>query len=130
MTLLHWEIIMDQQGWKLRLVILWLLQIIDYFIYIQFLLSSGETNTEVNATGAIIFLIMCIMVWLSFVIKPSISRWLSIIFAVQLVILKTIGTVLGLTSSRPGIFVTEAWGLLAALLIIWYGIKIPKKVNE
>ena len=121
---------MDQQGWKLRLVILWLLQIIDYFIYIQFLLSSGETNTEVNATGAIIFLIMCIMVWLSFVIKPSISRWLSIIFAVQLVILKTIGTVLGLTSSRPGIFVTEAWGLLAALLIIWYGIKIPKKVNE
>jgi len=121
---------MDQQGWKLRLVILWLLQIIDYFIYILFLSSSGTINTEVNATGAIIFLIMCVMVWLSFVIKPSISRWLSIFFAVPLVILKTIGTVVGLASSRPGVFITEAWGFLAALLIIWYGIKIPKKVND
>lgn len=121
---------MNQQGWKLRLVILWLLQIIDYFIYILFLSFSEAINTEVNTTGAIIFLVMCIMMWMSLVLKPSISRWPSIVFAIQLVILKTIGTVEGLTSSRPGIFITEAWGLLAALLIIWYGIKIPKKVNE
>ena len=130
---------MDQQGWKLRLVILWSLQVLNYVAYILIsyietgvfgTLKSGSNTTP----GAIIFMIMCSMIWISFLIEPSITRWPSIILGIQLLLIKVIGTVGGLSSFQSGdtslgIFITEAWGLIAAGLIIWYGIKIPKKVN-
>jgi hypothetical protein len=127
---------MDLQAWKLRLIILWLLQIINYFIYILFLLFSGAlvpgggTSGGGNPIGgALTFLVMCIMVWLSLVLKPAISRWSSIVLGALLAFVKTTGVIDGITSSSPGILITEAWGLVAALFIIWYGIRIPKKAD-
>jgi hypothetical protein len=128
---------MDQLGWKLRLVILWLLQIINYFTYILFFLFSGGLGPGGGNSGggnpiggALTFLVMCIMVWLSLILKPAISRWPSIVLGALLAYVKTTGVIDGITSSSPGIFITEAWGLAAALFIIWYGIKIPPKIHE
>ena len=126
---------MDQQGWKIRLVILWLLQIINYFLYIQSMLFSGAielggSSPDVRAIGGpITFFIMCSMVWLSFVLNPSMSRWPSIVLGGLLAIIKVIGTVGGITSSNPGAIITETWGLVVGIMIVWYGIKAPKSTE-
>jgi len=65
------------------------------------------------------------MVWLSLVLKPAMSRWPSIVLGALLAFVKTTGVIDGITSSSPGILITEAWGLVAALFIIWYGTRIP-----
>ena len=133
---------MEQNTWKIKLVILWIMQAINFFavLFIFFLETGGFFNgiKPGNATGeasaaataiAIVSLVIFIMAWLSFVLKPKISRWPNIIFGIIFFWYKVSYLAGALSDGVTGIIINEIWGAIAAALIIWYGWKIPKQSN-
>lgn len=124
---------MEQHVWKVKIVILWLFQGLDYFAYILItfvetgLIGMNEPNTGRGATIAILFFIIFVLAWLSFITKPTISRWPNIIFGLLFFQLKIRAAVGLLVELSPGIVIVELCGAILAGLVIWYGWKIPNK---
>ena len=74
------------------------------------------------------------MVWLSFVSKPTISRWPNIVLGLLIFFMYkapgVIGYFVGLFDYLSvGIIITELWGAISAALIVWYGWKIPNQTK-
>ena len=130
---------MEHLTWKLKLVILWVFQALNYFtvLYLLFIETGafvrGAEPGSGNGIGAAIFLfIVFLMAWLSFVSKPTISRWPNIVFGFLILFLfkapGVIGYLFGLYDEFSiGALINSLCGAIGAALIVWYGWKIPNQ---
>ena len=123
---------MNHLGWRTQLAVLWLLQTVNYVAII--LIAQVETGLfgtlEPGSSGmpiAVFFFIPSLLAWLSFALKPSVSRWLHIVFGLLFAVLKLIQVVGSLSEEpSPAFLLNEVWGLIAAGLILWCAIRLPK----
>jgi len=124
---------MDQLNWKSKLVVLWILQILN-FIAVLIIPESIELIVEEvgPALGPLIafyFFLTSLMMWLTVAVKPSISRWPIIVVGVFYAFVKVQWIVNALTGDIViGLFLTELWGFVAAAMLVWYGWKAPRAV--
>jgi len=138
---------MELLQWKTRMAVLWIIQTIAFAaLLLEALLGTASTKkimeTQFHAIPrfevAVFFFLPCLMAWFCLTSKGSISRRLSLFFGVLLTLLKLVawsGILAG--EGRPlasitrdasaDIWFTEVWGLIAAVLIIWYAWKLPKQ---
>jgi hypothetical protein len=123
---------MDHMPWKTRLVVLWVLQILNFIAVLLIPESLATIVEEVGAAlGPLIafyFFLSGLMLWLTVFARPSVSRWPTMLVGVFYAFVKLQWTVDSLTGDMVvELFLTELWGLVAALLIVWYGWKSPKQ---
>ena len=129
---------MNTQGWKLRMAVLWIIMLLSLLSLLVFDLvdivlseSGGEENLGqgVLALVSAAFLLEIIMVWLSLVLKPSISRWPGFVLIVLCLIFIIPSFISSLISLTWWSVILHMWALPASILIIWNGIKIPKNLE-
>jgi hypothetical protein len=125
---------MNDIVWKNKLVILWILQILNFLAVLVIPESLAAIVEEVGeAIGPLIafyFFLTCLMMVLAIFTRPTLSRWPMILVGVFYSLVK----IQWITNSLTGdmvleLFLTELWGFVAAAMIIWYGWKIPKPVS-
>lgn len=131
---------MEQNTWKVKLVILWIMLAINFCAYFFLLFIEVEGSfywrqpsaapPAATATTASIFIIIFIMTWLSFVLKPKISRWLNIILGIIFLLYKVWALIASYSDGTFAFFINEIWGAISVVLIIWYGWKIPNQTKE
>jgi len=97
-------------------------------------MESGTFVGRINpgdggSMGSVFFLITILMVWLSFVSKPTISRWPNIIFGIIFFLYKVVALTGYFGVLTAGLIINEIWGGVAAALIVWYGWKIPNQTK-
>ena len=122
---------MDQVIWKNKIVILWIFQILNFIAVLIIPYSFAIISEEIGAgTGALItfyIFLTCLMIWLTVILKPAISRWPIILVGIFYSSVKVQWIIQGLAGEYAIEFIlNEIWGLIAAALLIWYGWKIPK----
>lgn len=126
---------MDQMIWKIKLVVLWILQIVNFIAVLvipySFAIVSEEIGGGIGALIVFYLFLTCLMMWLTVILKPTISRWPVILVGVFYAFVKVQWIVQGLAGEYAFAFIfNEVWGLLAAALIIWYGWKIPQAESQ
>jgi hypothetical protein len=75
----------------------------------------------------IFFFIPCIMAWLSMILKSTANRWLSFVLGILYALIKLSNSIGILIQGDSTTVFNESWGLLAAILIVWYAWKMPKQ---
>ena len=125
---------MEQHIWKVKLVILWVFQVLFLFsfMFISFIETESFGVIKLGGSGtpiSIILFIICMLAWLSFVAKPTITRWLNIVFGLLIFISKIIQITGLLVDLSLGLIIIDLLGAVSAALIFWYGWKIPKQSN-
>lgn len=122
---------MQQLIWKNKLVVLWILQILN-FIAVLVIPESFEAIVEQNGEniGALIafyFFLTCLMIGFAVFMKPTLSRWPFILVGIFYAIVKCFWIISALTGDVViELLLTEIWGFVAAVMIVWYGWKGPK----
>lgn len=127
---------------KVRLSVLWLSALIsdfvNIFLYIinpAILKSIIETGTvegeqltpEFAALGAIMFLIMLVMAFLSLTLKDKANRWSNIVVGAVYLVLWVGDSIGSLAHPKASYYVLSISGIIFFMLIIWYAYKWPKK---
>lgn len=126
---------MNTQEWRLRMAVLWIIMFLSLLVFdlvdIVLLESVREENLGqgVLALVSAIFLLEIVMVWLSMVLKPSISRWPGFVLIAVCLLAIIPSFIESLTSLTWWSVILHLWALPASILIIWYGIKIPKNLE-
>lgn len=123
---------MDQVMWKCKLVVLWILQVLNFLTILVIPYSYSIVSTEIGAgMGALItfyIFLTGLMMWLALVLTPAANRWPTIVVAVFYAFVKAQWIVQALAGGYAFEFIfNEVWGLLAAIALVWYGWKIPAK---
>ena len=129
---------MNIQEWKLRMAVLWImmfLSLLSLFVFnlLDIVLSESvsESVREENLGQGVLalvsatFMLEIIMVWLSLVLKPSISRWPGFVLIALCLVAIIPSFIDSLTSLTWWAIILHIWTLAVSILIIWYGIKIP-----
>jgi hypothetical protein len=123
--------VMELQIWKSKLVALWILQILN-FIAVLIIPSSmtkiiEEVGEAIEPLIAFYFFLTALMIWLTVFAKPNVARWPVIVVGVFYSFVKVQWIVNALSGEIViELFLTEVWGLVAALMIIWLGWNSPK----
>ncbi len=122
---------MELQIWKSKLVALWILQILNFIAVLIIPSSMAEIIEEVGEAIepliAFYFFLTALMIWLTVSAKPKISRWPVIVIGAFYSFVKVQWIVNALSGEIViELFLTEVWGLAAALMIIWLGWKAPE----
>lgn len=122
---------MELQIWKSKLVALWILQILNFIAVLIIPSSMAEIIEEVGEAIepliAFYFFLTALMIWLTVFAKPKISRWPVIVIGAFYSFVKVQWIVNALSGGIViELFLTEVWGLAAALMIIWLGWKAPE----
>ena len=121
---------MDQLNWKSRLVVLWIFQVLNFIAVLVIPASIAAVSAEVgDALGPLIvfyFVLTCAMLWLTLVAKPTVTRWLAILVGIFFAFVKVQWIINSLSGDTiVEMFLNEVWGLVAALMLVWYGWKAP-----
>lgn len=130
--ILNREVSVGDLRWSSQLAILWLLQTVNYAAFILITqVESGMFGTlEPGSSGwgiAIAFFLPCLLAWLAFTSRVAISRWAHVVIGVLFCLIKAAATILGAVDGASfSVIFNEAWGLIAAGLIVWYAWKPPK----
>jgi len=129
---------MNTQEWKLRMAVLWIIMFLSLLSLLVFnmldIVLSESVREEKLGQGDLVlvsavFLFEIIMVWLSLVLKPTISRWPGFVL-IALCLISIIPSIFeSLTSLTWWSIILHIWALAASILIIWNGIKIPKNLE-
>lgn len=122
---------MDQIIWKNRLLVLWIFQILNFLAVLvipeSFAAIAEEVGEAIGPLIAFYFFLSCLMMWLAVFTKPAISRWPSMLVGIFYAFVKIQWIVNSLTGDMViALFLTEIWGLVAALMIVWYAWKVPR----
>jgi hypothetical protein len=123
---------MSHLSWRIEIATLWLVQVINFvsIIFISYFetgLVAGYEPESVGVLLSVYFLVFALLIWLAFVLKVGIGRWVHIIFGALMVLLKGgyVAQSLGGAESM-GFLLNEIWGLLAAALLVWAAWRSPK----
>jgi hypothetical protein len=122
---------MTQTTWQHQVSALWIFQILNFIAILvvpySFSIVSAEFGDGLGALIVFYFFLTCLMIWLTLVLKPEISRWPTMLVGVFYSFVKVQWLIQGVSNGYAFEFIfNEAWGLLAALLLVWYGWKVPK----
>lgn len=121
---------MDQLAWKIKLLVLWIFQVLNFLAILVVPYSFSIISAEIGeGTGGLItfyIFFTCLMMWLTLVLKPSVNRWPTILVAAFYAFVKVQWIIQGLVGGYAVEFVfNEIWGLVAAIALIWYGWRVP-----
>jgi hypothetical protein len=117
--------------WRVKLAVLWFAQAVNYAAYVLITLAEtgalGNRGTETGLLLAIFFFIPCALAWLSFVVRPAVSRWPHLVFGTMFAVIK-LGAVLGLAAGplSTAARLNELWAFVAAALLVWCAWRYPK----
>jgi hypothetical protein len=116
---------MELLRWKTTIAVLWIIQAVNVVAVALygFWSQPGESRFGITA----VLLIPCLLAWLSVILKGSANRWISFIFGILTALAKLRYLIAGLAPAGLGFRFNELWGLLGALLIVWYAWKMPKQ---
>ena len=122
---------MNELIWRNRLVVLWILQALNFICVLVIPDSLAAIVAEIGeALGPLIafyFFLTSLMMALSVFLKPAILRWPTMLVGAFYAFVKVQWIAGSLTGEMVvSLFLNEVWGLVAALLIIWFGWKIPR----
>jgi hypothetical protein len=122
---------MDQIIWKIKLLVLWIFQILNFVTVLIIPYSFSIISAEIGeSTGALItfyIFLTCLMMWLTVVLKPSTNRWPAILVAAFYSLVKVQWIIRGFVGEYAIEFIfNEIWGLVSALALICYGWRIPR----
>lgn len=117
-------------SWQNKLVALWVFSILNF---IAVLLIPGSMEAIVSqvgdATGMLVtlyFFVTCVMIWITLVLSPNAIRWPTIVVGAYFAFVKIQWIISAITADlEPALFLNEVWGLLVALMIMWFGWKTP-----
>jgi len=128
---------------KVRLSVLWLSAMIsdfvNVFLYVlnpailKSIIETGavegeQLTPEYAALGAIMFLIMLVMAFLSLTLKDKANRWSNIVVGAVYLVLWVGDSIQSLAGFMPAsYYVLSISGIIFFMLIIWYAYKWPKK---
>lgn len=126
---------MHRMIWQTKLVVLWVLQILNFIAVLVIPESMATIVAEVGeALGPLIafyFFLTALMMWLTVSLKAKISRWPIMLVGVFYAFVKVQWIISALTGDIVfALFLTELWGFVAAVMIIWYGYRIPEPHQE
>jgi len=123
--------------WKIKLSALWVILGLNYVSYhFLSLIGSGEvektpiqvSDETIGYIVTIFYLVHCIMIWLSLVLKDSANRLTNIVLGVLFTAIKAFALVYNLLNSgSPSLSFNILWGFVAAALVVWYAWKWPKQ---
>jgi hypothetical protein len=127
---------MDLAILKARIILLWMFQIVNFLTLI--LVEQSEVGhvvvqpgENIAATIAEFFALPCFLSWQTLVLPQSISRWANTLFGLIFGALKLAALVGWYPSTRSwAVLFNEAWGLIAAIGIIWYAWRPPHLSKE
>jgi hypothetical protein len=116
---------MELLKWKTTLAVLWIIQVANVVVVALYgyWLQAGESPFALT----LVVLIPCLLACLSIALKGSANRWVSLVFGLLMALTKLRYLIAGLASIGPAFRFNELWGLLGALLIVWYAWKMPKQ---
>ena len=122
---------MEHTAWKLKLTALWCFQLFNFIAVLLIPSSAAEVKAQLgDALGGLIafyFFLSCLLLWLTLVVKPSIARWGIMVIGAFFAFVKVQWLIQCFTKGYPAEFCfNESWGLVAALMLVWYGWKAPK----
>jgi hypothetical protein len=122
---------MDQLIWKNKLLVLWILQMLNFVAVLvipeSFAAIVEEVGEAVGPLIAFYFFLTGLMMWLTVFTRPKVSRWPAVLVGVLYSFVKIQWIVNALTGVLiVELFLTETWGLVTAVMIIWYAWKIPQ----
>jgi hypothetical protein len=138
---------MELLRWKTRIAVLWIIQAVAFAATLLLALLGSEATRQIlqnqfhdiaRVEVSVFFFIPCLMAWLCLALRDSANRWLSFVLGIVFAVLKLLslsGVLAGegrpiasiAKSASAAIWFNELWGLLAAILIIWYAWKWPKQ---
>jgi hypothetical protein len=121
---------MNQIIWKNKLQVLWILQMFNFLAVLVMPEAMAAVTVQMGgALGTVIsfyFLLTCLMIWMAAFLKPAASRWPMMVVAALYAFVKISWIVKALSGEVMGaMLINETWGLLTALLIVWYGWNKP-----
>ena len=126
--------IMELLRWKTRISALWIILGVNYITYLNMISRAVPNEAEVRGGGGLRIAfagVMCLpflLAWLSLTLKDSANRRTGMVFAIIFAITKLIYMIRNFAPGKPtAVAINELWGLAAALLIIWYACKWPKR---
>ena len=122
---------MNQIVWKIKVLVLWILQILNFVTVLLIPSSFSIVSAQIGeGTGALItfyIFLTCLMMWLTVILTPPASRWPIIFVAAFYALVKVQWIIQGVAGGYVIEFTfNEIWGLVAALGLIWYGWTVPK----
>ena len=117
--------------WRVKLAVLWFAQAVNYTAYIWITVTeAGSLDTESGNAGMLLatfYFIPCALAWLSFVVRPGVSRWPHIVFGVLFAGIKLYATVTSFAgTASTAAALNELWAFVAAALIVWYAWRYPQ----
>jgi hypothetical protein len=111
---------------------LWLLQVINFIaiIFISYFgtgLIAAYTPEEVGPLLAAYFFSFAVLISLAYALKPALGRWVHLVVAALIVLLKAGYVLQSLGGESSGAFLfNEVWGLVAAAWLVWVAWKAPR----
>lgn len=125
---------MNEIRWKNRLLVLWILQVLNFLAVLvipeSFAAVAEEIGESLGLLIAFYIFMTSLMMWLTVFTSPKLSRWPSIVVGVLYAFVKVQWIFNGLTGEIiPAQFFNEIWGLIAALMIVWCAWKLPEQTS-
>jgi hypothetical protein len=116
---------MELLKWKTTLAVLWIIQAVNFaaVVFYGFFEQANESKFGIT----LYLFIPCLIAWLSIALKGSVNRWLSFILGILTAAVKLRHLIVGFGSAATAFRFNELWGLLGAVLIVWYAWKMPKQ---
>lgn len=127
--------VMNRMIWQNKLIVLWILQVLNFIAVLLIPESMAMVVEEVgDAIGPLIafyLFLTCLMMWLTISLRPALIRWPIMLVGVCYALVKVQWIINALTGDMViALFFNEIWGLVAAVMIVWYGWKIPEPYPE
>lgn len=139
----EWNLDHEQWTWKLVVAMLWLLQAINFIAYLLIVYlpanlasySGIDDIAETPMTVAIFCAIPGVLICLTLISAPRVSRWPNVLLGIGFTLIKIVASIQILTGAIAGpngeflggLFVNELWAIFAGALLVWCAWRIPDR---
>lgn len=126
---------MSISAWTNKVIALWLFSILNFIAVLllpaSFAAVANEVGDSLEPLIVFYFFLTCVMIWLTLVLTPAVSRWFIMLVGVFFAFVKIQWIVYAAThDSATAMLFNELWGLLVALMLVWYGWKSPEREGK
>lgn len=127
--------------WKAVISALWLIQAVNFIGYLLIIYLNGnfagysglDDTADTPIVIAIFLAVPCLLICLTLVARPQLSRWPNVVLAAGFTLIKILATLeilLGVVSGADdafpgGLFLNELWAIFAGALLVWFAWRIP-----
>lgn len=129
---------------KVRLSVLWLMAMVSdvasVLLYImnpavlESIIETGAVDGEAVTpeallVGAVIYMIMLVMAFLSLTLKDKVNRWSNVVVGAVFLVLWVVSLIEFLAAPSGSQILLVILGIIIFGLIVWYAYKWPKKTE-